>query len=303
MDIAAAHEEWRFACLSRNYSPKSIRWNDKRIRDFTAWCASQDVSDVESVTAALVHRFLANLPTHLSDHTRKGYAQGIKAFLNWCAREDLISEKLPKRISMPRVTAKVIQTFTPGQVKRLLSACEREVYPWMRARDRAILSGLLDTGLRASELCGLTLRDVHFSVQDSYLQVLGKGRRERQVGLGERSRAELHRFIFRHRSAPEAQQRVFTNQKGGTLEPSGLHQLIARLRDWAGPEHFPGIRVSPHTFRHTMAVAFLSNGGDVYVLSRLLGHSQITITEVYLRAFQAKMARRGPSVADQFLRG
>jgi site-specific recombinase XerD len=173
----------------------------------------------------------------------------------------------------------------------------------MRARDRAILAVLLDCGLRASELCGLTLRDVHFSAPDSYIQVLGTGRRERQVGLGERSQSELHRYIFRHRSAPEGQQWVFSNQKGGTLEPSGLHQLIARLRDWAGPEHFPGIRVSAHTMRHTFAVAYLSAGGDVYVLSRLLGHSQITITEVYLRAFQSKMARRGPSVFDTWAKG
>lgn len=65
-----------------------------------------------------------------------------------------------------------------------MAACEREVYPWMRARDRAILAVLLDCGLRASELCKLKLQDVHFSADDSYLQVLGKGRRERQVGRG-----------------------------------------------------------------------------------------------------------------------
>jgi integrase/recombinase XerD len=302
MDTLRAHEEWRFACQSRNYSPRSVIWNEQRVGQFLNWCAGQGVGQIEDITAAHVHSYLATLPAHLSDYTRRGYAQAVKAFLNWCAREDLISEKIARRITMPRVTEKVIQTFTPDQVKRLLASCEREVYPWMRARDRAILAVLLDCGLRASELCGLTLGNVHFG-QDSYLQVLGKGRRERQVGLGNWSRTELHRYIYRHRSAPEAQQRVFTNQKGSTLEPSGLHQLIARLRDWAGVEHFPGVRVSPHTMRHTFALAFLAGGGDCYVLSRLLGHSQIGTTEVYLRAWQSKTARRGPSVADQFFRG
>jgi len=302
MDLTRAHEEWRFACQSRNHRPRSIVWNDHRVRQFTAWAATQDVREVEQVTTSLVHRFLASLSQDLSDYTRRGYAQAVKAFLNYCACEDLIPDKLPRRIAMPRVTQRVIQTFTPDQVKRLLSACEQEVYPWMHSRNRAIIAILLDTGLRASELCGLTLRDVHFSVTDSYVQVMGKGRKERQVGLGERSRGELHRYLYRHRNAPQDQQRVFLNQKGGPLLASGLHQLIARIRDYAGPEHFPGIRVSPHAFRHTFALAYLSGGGDCYVLSRILGHSQIGTTETYLRAFQSKMARRGQSVADTFWR-
>ena len=158
METVKAYEEWRFACQSRNYSPKSLAWNDKRIRDFTAWLASQGVAQIEEVRAAHVHHFLVSLPNHYADTTRRGYAQAVKAWLNYCANEDLIGEKIPKRISMPRITQKVIQTFTPDQVKRLMAACEREVYPWMRARDRAILTVLLDCGLRASELCNLKLK-------------------------------------------------------------------------------------------------------------------------------------------------
>jgi site-specific recombinase XerD len=79
----------------------------------TAWAVTQDVREVEQITAPLVHRFLANLSQGLSDYTRRGYAQSVKAFLNWCAREDLIGDKIPRRITMPRVTEKVIQTFTP----------------------------------------------------------------------------------------------------------------------------------------------------------------------------------------------
>jgi site-specific recombinase XerD len=220
VDIIAAQAEWRYACEARDYSPNALRWNDHKVRRFTRWCVVQGVTQIEDVTASLVNRFIVALLRDLTDHTRKAYAQSVKAFLNWCAREDLIredliSERIPKRIATPRVTQKVIQTVTPEQIRRLLAACEREDYGWMRARDRAIIMVLLDTGLRASELCGLALKDVHFAADGSYLQVLGKGRKERQAVLGERSRAELHRFIYRHRSAPESQQRVFTNQKGG----------------------------------------------------------------------------------------
>jgi site-specific recombinase XerD len=223
VDITAAQAEWRFACEARDYSPNALRWNDHKVRRFTRWCAEQGVTQIEDVTAGHVNRFIVSLPKDLTDHTRKGYAQSVKAFLNWCAREDLISEKIPKRVSMPRVTEKVIQTFTPGQIRRLLAACDQEPYGWMRARDWAIILVLLDTGLRASELCGLTLRDVHFG-QDSHLQVMGKGRRERQVGLGEQSRAEASPL---HLPPPE-------RARGPT---AGVHRAEGRATrsEWAAP--------------------------------------------------------------------
>jgi len=298
MLLTAALDEWRFAQAA--HSPRSIAWNDQKVGAFIAWCTKQDIQSTDQVTASHVHRFLASLPADLSTYTRRGYAQSVKAFLNYCVREDLMSEKLPKRISMPKVTERVIEVFTPDQIKRLFAACEREVQPAMRARDRALLAVLLDTGLRADELCSLTLDRVHFDRDDTYLHVLGKGRRERQVGLGSKSRAELHRYIYRYRDAPSILRYVFVGHKGMRLGPNGLDQMLYRLRDWAGPERFAGVRVSAHTFRHTMAVSYLERGGDVYVLSRLLGHSNITTTELYLKAFRSKSARRGLSVFDSF---
>ena len=181
MDLPERMREWRFACQSRNHRPRSITWNDHRVRQFTAWAATQDVREVEQVTASLVHRFLASLSQDLSDYTRRGYAQAVKAFLNYCACEDLIPDKLRGVIAMPRVTHKVIQTFTPDQVRRLLSACEQEVYPWMRSRNRAIIAILLDTGLRASNCAGLHCGSSS-EHDDSYLQVIGKGLRSGRSG-------------------------------------------------------------------------------------------------------------------------
>jgi integrase/recombinase XerD len=302
LDITSAQLDWRFACEGLNYSPKAIAWNEQKGRRFAEWLADQGVHRLEEITVPLVHRFLASLPAELSDHTRKGYAQSIKAWMMWCAREDLIPERLPKRISMPKVTDKVIQTFTPEQVKRLLAACDHEPLPWMRSRDRAILSVLFDTGIRAGELVGLTLENVHFGGTESYIQVTGKGRKQRTVGLGAHSRTELHRWLYRHRNAAQGQSYVFLGARGDRLQVGGVWTLFRRLRDHAGEPHFKGVRVSPHTARHTWAVAFLTGGGDVYVLSRLMGHSSVAISEVYLKTWQNRMARRGTSVLDTWTR-
>jgi len=82
------------------------------------------------------------------------------------------------------------------------------------------------------------------------------------------------------------------------LTPEGLDRLLYRLRDRVGRQHFNGVRVSAHTFRHTYAVRYLEQGGDLYKLSRLMGHSSVVVTEGYLRAFTARAARQGGSVLD-----
>jgi site-specific recombinase XerD len=273
--------------------PRSLEWREQKLSRFVAWCAEQGLRDVESVTLPIVHRFLAELPPTLSDFTRNGYARVLKAFLHYCAREDLVPERLAKRIQMPKMPQKVIEVFTPSQIKLLMAAASHEATQVLTHRDQAIMAVLLDTGIRASELCGLTIEQVQFAPGDCYVQVMGKGRKERQVGLGERSRTEVHRWLHRYRTAQPDERRVFLNRNGRPLTRHGLDQLLYRCRDFAGPQHFASVRVSAHTFRHTMACAYLEAGGDLYKLSRLLGHTSVSVTEHYLRAFSARAARQG----------
>jgi site-specific recombinase XerD len=298
MLLSATHEAWHFEGTLARHSPRSLEWREQKLSRFVAWCAGQGLRDVESVTLPIVHRFLAELPPTLSDFTRNGYARVLKAFLHYCAREDLVPERLAKRIQMPKMPQKVIEVFTPSQIKLLMAAASHEATQVLAHRDRAIMAVLLDTGIRASELCGLTIEQVQFAPSDCYVQVMGKGRKERQVGLGERSRTEVHRWVHRYRTAQPDERHVFLNRNGRPLTRHGLDQLLYRCRDFAGPQHFASVRVSAHTFRHTMACAYLEAGGDLYKLSRLLGHTSVSVTEHYLRAFSARAARQGVSVFD-----
>jgi site-specific recombinase XerD len=299
--LSVALDEYRFATL--DLSPKTQRWYGDKLTAFQTWAEENGTSELEDVTPALVRRYLAYLRgtssqrtgKPLSSYTTHGYAQVIKGFLAWCAREELIPEKVAKRIDLPKVETKVIEIFSPAQLKRLFFVTSKEITPALATRDKAILCVLLDTGMRASELCGLTLDNTHLTTTDAYLKVLGKGRKEREVGLGNEARTALHRYITRHRDAPEGERHVFLSRKRGPLTVSGLDQIIYRLSEWAGIE---GVRCSAHTFRHTYAIHYLASGGDVYKLSRLLGHTGVGITENYLRAFRSKDARKGLSVLD-----
>lgn len=307
MDLKEALNEYRFSILQ--LSPKTQGWYLQKLGVFVDWCAQQNKNTLEQLTAGDLRRFLAEARTRnnpqtgaaLSSYTIHGYAQVIKGFLSWCAGEEMISERLAKRVEMPRVDVKVIETFTQEQIKRLFAACALAPTPALLARDRAILAVLLDTGIRASELCGLTLENVFLEPQEAFLRVFGKGRKEREIGLGKSARAALYRYITRYRKAPKEERHVFLTRLHEPLALGGLESLFYRLRDAA---KITGVRCSPHTARHTFAVNYLAAGGDVYKLSRLLGHTSVTVTENYLRAYQARDARKdGLSVLDQMSSG
>jgi integrase/recombinase XerD len=147
---------------------------------------------------------------------------------------------------------------------------------------------LLDTGCRASEICGLKLEDVHFDRDTVWILVHGKGRKDRPVGLGKRSGMALHRYMKRERQSDL--HYVFIGKKG-QLKPSGLDQLLYRLKKAAGAHHFEGVSVGAHRWRHTHAVMSLEAGTDVYVLSKQMGHSDIAVTTGYLKDVSQRQLR------------
>lgn len=298
MHIREAIEEYHYAILQ--HSEQTQVWYQSRLNAFACWCEGQQLS-LEQVKPHTIGRYIDYLQHTPSARTGKlrssytvhGHARTIRTFLNWCCREEdfeqIVSERTPKKMVMPRLERKVIDTLAPNHIKAMFAATEKEYLPHLVIRDKAILSVLLDTGIRASELCDLTLDCVFLSPHDAFLKVHGKGNKWREVGLGSKSQAILHRYISRHRRAEKAEQHVFLTRFLKPMSINALDQMLYRLAQWA---HIEYIRVSAHVWRHTYAVTYLENGGDVYKLSRLMGHTSVQITENYLKAFQSKAARK-----------
>ena len=287
-------------------SPTTLRWYEHKLRQFTDWCReSESAFTTDDLAPALFSRFLTFLEETTSvqygrarsSYTRRGYTQVFRQWLDFLASDELalVRPGMRDRLVRIRPDVKVIVTYSDEQLRALFAAAKRQDSPRLVARDTAILSLLLDSGIRASELCGLRLGDVALDRTEPYLTVNGKGRKQREVGFGMRTKKALALYI--HRWRPEVATRdlgyVFLNVRGEQLTPDGLDQMLYRLRDLAGgPEAFPGVRVSAHTFRHTFAVRTLERGTDVYALSRILGHTSVTVTQNYLRDFSQRSARR-----------
>jgi site-specific recombinase XerD len=311
MRLSAALTAYFYA---KELSPRSRSWYHQKLTEFITWAEAHTcplhenaIQDIAEVDTALVREFLNHLKvtpsqginhrgTPPSSETLHGYARVIKAWLNFCIAEGLLPERVTRRLEMPKRERKVIAVFTRQQIDALFAACERPgdtQYPWLAERDRTILMLLLDTGMRASELCGLTLDTVHLehgvARDDAYLTVMGKGRRQRECPLGQRGRRQLHRYLHRFRPHVLGETHIFLGRDGRPLDNKGLGAVLYRLKHLSGIE---GVRCSPHDFRHTFAYTYLANGGDVMRLSRLLGHTDLATTQIYLRAFTSREARQ-----------
>lgn len=276
-----------------------------RIKRFGVWCQSKKIS-LKSITPAVVAAYLQDLRAKVSEATGDplapatlhGHMRAIKTFLFWCAKppQKYLPLEIPQNLVMPKIDLKIIQPFTKEQIHRLQVAVTQNHFPMIVARDKAVLAVLLDTGIRAAELCSLTLENVHITPQDGFLKVMGKGRREREVPLGKQSRLLLRDYIKHYRLNIENEPHVFISHRH---DPLTTNALRAMFKAWMRRAKISGVRCSPHDCRHTYAINFLLQGGNLYVLSRLMGHSSISVTEVYLRAVEALQARKaGKSVLD-----
>ncbi len=301
MRVKEAVDEYHFALLDK--SPKTQDWFRIKLRQFSEWC-EQEQLELQDIRSAHVRKYIdyrrqqgrikQGKPTGepLSTHSLHADARVIKRFLYWCAKEDgiedLVQMRVPQRIEMPKREEKVIEVFTPEQIKALLAACEKEKDHHLAVRDKAIVLVLMDTGIRAGELLSLTKDCMFLRLDDAYLKVHGKGNKWREVPLGNQARTALYRYVTRYRQAPDQEQHVFVGRWGRQMTVNGLDQMLRRLAEWG---RVTGVRVSAHTFRHTFAVNYLTASSDVYKLSRLMGHSEVKITEGYLKTVSAHAAR------------
>ena len=211
----------------------------------------------------------------------------LRAFLNWvCIEADLDIDPM-KKIVAPIDRPDQIEPFTREESEKLIAASRLTRYP---KRDLAIVLFLLDTGVRVSELCGMTVADLNMPARSA--RMLGKGGKERTIYFGrETSKALWQYFRTQEVQGQDPDQALWQGEGGNKpkqpLTRSGVLQILRRLGEQAAVENQ---RVSPHTFRHTFAVEFLRRGGNQFTLMELLGHTDLKMTKRYVQYVQADMA-------------
>jgi site-specific recombinase XerD len=232
------------------------------------------------------HRFTKPRRGCLSGHTINGYMRALQSFWSWLQREEFIQENPFTRLKIPRAPKKVIPTFSEEQLRQIFDAFD--IASPTGYRNYTIMLVLLDTGIRCSELTGLRLADVNLDTR--LLKVQGKGSKERLVPIGAKVQKAIWKYLSRYRPEPAILRydQAFLTHDGHPLTKDRLEAIVERYGRKAG---ITGVRISPHTFRHTMAVTFLRNGRDVFSLQRILGHSQLEVLRGYVNLAQSDISR------------
>lgn len=168
-----------------------------------------------------------------------------------------------------------------GEIEQILQACQAD--PRLAARDKAMIEVLYGCGLRISELAGLKVGDVEFEA--AFLKVIGKGNKQRLVPLGKFAGAAIEQYLddpLRSKHPGGGSQLVFVNRSGVALSRVGLWKVVRKLVLRAGITK----AVTPHTFRHSFATHLLAGGADLRTVQEMLGHADISTTEIYTQVDQ-----------------
>ncbi len=263
---------------ARRCSPDTLIWYRKYVGALVTWLNAHAITRPEDITPSHLRAFLVELHGKgLSPHSVHHHASAARAFLNFLVAEGLIVQSPMHNVPMPKLPSRILPSFTPKEAQELLKACKSN-------RDRAIILFLLDTGCRAGEFVGLDVGDVDVRTGTVRIQG-GKGGRDRIVFIGAKARrALIHYLMERGNPAPEAP--LWISQKTGRrLTHWGLRLMLRRIGKRANVAH-----CSPHTFRRTFAIWSLRSGMNIYVLQRLMGHSDLTVLRRYLEIVERDLA-------------
>ena len=210
--------------------------------------------------------------------------------------EKLTDANIAQGLDAPQPKLGVVDPFDEAEIRLLLRMAANTSEHVLQLRDKAIILFLLDTGVRASELCGLQIS--HVDLKEGDALVRGKGRldkgqgKERRVIFGASARLALRAYLL-HSDEPSPKRKLFVTQNGKKIDRRHLSTHLRRLGLRAGVEP-----CYPHRFRHTFAIMYLRNGGDIYTLQRLLGHSSLDMVKRYLAIAQTDIEsahrRAGP---------
>jgi len=232
---------------------------------------------LQQVKAFEHHRFAKPQEKGLSGHAINCYLRAVRAFWSWLVREEIIMSNPFDKVRIPKAPTKVIPTFSESQIQALLGVIHTSTP--IGFRDWTMILTLLDTGLRASELIGLSINDIN--LEDGIVKVKGKGAKERIVPIGARVQRAIWKYLqhYRPQTANPLCHDLFLIKIG---EPITVNRLETIIKNRCREARIEGVRCSPHTFRHTFAISYLRNGGDVFSLQRILGHSSLDVVRVYV---------------------
>jgi integrase/recombinase XerD len=278
---------------SRGYSPHTVRTARVHLRLFLVWCDERGLHEPEAIDLAVLERYQRNLYHHRteagtrlsfrSQHDRLG---GVRRFFRFLRRTGVIPTNPADLLELPRVERRLPEgVLTAEEAEAILA--QPDLGHREGLRDRAMLELLYATGIRRQELIDLAVFDLDVSARTLTVRQ-GKGKKDRRVPVSERAVAWVAKYLEEARPhlAPVADDgTLFLTSHRKGFSPAGVTHLVRRYIEAAGVTK-PG---SCHVFRHTLATLMLDGGADLRHVQEMLGHADISTTQIYTRVALARL--------------
>jgi len=252
---------------------------------FGLWLEKERDQALNAAASGDVEAWLAwRFAQHAQPRSAARYTSALKRFYRYLLRENLVAADPTLNLDSPKLPRALPKTLTEADVEHLLDSADTSTS--LGLRDRAMLETLYATGLRVSELVGLKLTAVNLN--DGVLRVTGKGNKDRLVPLGEEAVQWLRRYLEDARPlllAKNLSDQVFVTARGSGMTRQAFWYLIKRRARAAGISR----PLSPHTLRHAFATHLLNHGADLRVVQMLLGHSDISTTQIYTHVARERL--------------
>lgn len=262
----------------RGNSKNTVQYYEVSLRLYARFIGSD--LDLQEITLDGLRSYYLYLSGQkLASITVQTYIRALRSFLSWCYEEEYTEDNFSEKFRLPKAQKKIIDILSDEEIHLLFSCFN--VRSFVQLRNYCMCCLMLDSGLRLHEVVTLTMDHVHLS--EGFLIVNGKGNKERLVPLGLNTRKVLLKYIVRRPGCTKT-DRVFIMT---TLEPvtdCTLRQMFRKLKKKTGIS-----RLHAHLLRHTFATRYLENGGDMYSLQQILGHTSLEMVKKYIHFTTGKM--------------
>ncbi|MDP3143086.1 MAG: tyrosine recombinase XerC [Candidatus Omnitrophota bacterium] len=256
--------------IEKNYSPHTVLNYRIDLKELAAFLEGRQIP-IEKVDYLNLRQFLAGLRVkHPRPRTLSRKLSTIRSFFRFLCREGHLKTNPSSVLSSPKLDKRLPNFLSEEEMTKLIEAPSLEEVSGLR--DRAILEVLYSTGMRVSELVALQIRDIDFL--SNMVKVLGKGKKERLLPIGDQALRVLRQYLEKRTSKSEV---VFLNKNNTRLTTRGVRNILYKyIHQTSQKEH-----ISPHTLRHSFATHLLNRGADLRSVQELLGHANLSTTQIY----------------------
>jgi len=276
----------RFLAVERGLSENYQLSTQRSLTEFAAWCSSKKkMDDPSGVTLPLISEYLGDRKrTGLSASSIKLIVVALKIFFRFLAGKGAIQREPTESLVLPRIERYLPETLNELQVEQLIENIDTNVS--LGLRDRAMIELLYASGLRISELANARLEN--FNLEERILRVTGKGNKTRLVPVGRKACEALASYLSMER--PKLVKRrsgseIFLSERGTRLTTVRIWQIVKKHARDSGLEK----NIYPHLLRHSFATHLLGNGADLRIIQEMLGHADISTTQVYTHVDQQRL--------------